>query len=91
MTKNILDRFNIPKVSLFVENASISNMLENGGTEHLVLVSTFEFVKNADLLIEFYLSNLQFFSGVFCIWYKHLIILEGLIKFSFICRLAKLT
>jgi hypothetical protein len=37
---------NIHKVSIFVKNESISNMLENGAIDNPVLMSAFDFVKN---------------------------------------------
>ena len=40
----------IHKVSIFVKNVSISNMLENGAINNPVLISAFEFVKNVSKL-----------------------------------------
>ena len=46
---------NIHKVSTFMKNESISNILENGAINNLVLISAFEFVKNVSELKQYYL------------------------------------
>ena len=44
------DGSNIHKVSTFIKNEFISNMLENGAIDNLVLMFAFEFVKNVNEL-----------------------------------------
>lgn len=49
MALKVSDTFNTHEVFVFVENASISNMLENGTMENPLLVPTFEFVEKASV------------------------------------------
>ena len=49
------DESNIHKVSMFVKNESISNLLENSAIDNPVLMSTFEFVKNISKFEQYYL------------------------------------
>ena len=51
------DGSHIHKVSMFMKNESISNMLENGAIDNPVLKAAFEFVKNVSEL-ELHLSFL---------------------------------
>ena len=51
---------NIHKVSTFVKNESISNMLENGAIDNPVLMFAFEFVKNVRKLKRYYLVSYVF-------------------------------
>ena len=50
MVVKAFDGSNIHRVSTFVKNKSISNMLENGAIDNPILISTFEFGK---MLISF--------------------------------------
>ena len=54
------DGSNIHKVSTFVKNESISNMLENGAIDNPMLMSAFEFVKNVSKLEQYYLISYVF-------------------------------
>jgi hypothetical protein len=47
---------NIHKVSMFVKNESISNMLENGAIDNPMLMSAFDFVKKVSEFEQHYLS-----------------------------------
>ena len=55
---------NIHKVSTFVKNEFISNMLENGAIDNPMLIFAFEFVKNVSELEQY---NLNLY--VFLIFY----------------------
>ena len=56
---------NIHKVSTFVKNESISNILENGAIDNPMLMSAFEFVKNVSKLEQHYLISYVFAIFVF--------------------------
>ena len=49
------DGYNIHKLSTFVKNESISNMLDNGAIDNPVLMCAFEFIKNVSNLEQHYL------------------------------------
>lgn len=79
MPLKVLDGSNILKVSLYVKNASISMLLENGAAENPMLVSAIEFVKKVILLVLFfYPCGFQFVRGCLFVSYKCLIISKHL-------------
>ena len=59
------DGSTIHKVSTFVKNESISNMLENGAIDNPMLMSAFEFVKKVSKLKQHYLISYVFVIFVF--------------------------
>ena len=59
------DGSNVHKVSTFVKNESISNMLENGAIDNPMLMSAFEFVKKVSKLEQYYLISYVFAIFVF--------------------------
>ena len=59
------DGSTIHKVSTFVKNESISNMLENGAIDNPMLMSAFEFVKKVSKFEQHYLISYVFAIFVF--------------------------
>ena len=82
------DGSNIHKIFMFVKNESISNMLEIGAIDNLVLMSVFEFVKNVGEFEQHYL--ILYVLTILCL--KKLFVAYGILMyFIFIYRLAILT
>ena len=72
------DGSNIHKVSTFVKKKCISNMLENGAIDNLVLVSAFEFVKKINKVEQYHLILCIFI--IFFAW-KQLFVIYGILMY----------